>query len=127
MNVKIYNALRTERKNNKLWQLLEDFKIQIDDMVVVVPAGFLTNGASVPRMFWWLCPPLAGPFGDAAVVHDYMYFKNSKWSDRKQADQFLYQIGRTHGATWLQAQLVYRAVRIFGGSYWKQDLLNNRI
>jgi len=126
MSVKIYNALRTERKGNQLWQLLDDFKVKVDGVVIIVPKGFITNGASVPNAFWWLCPPIAGSFGEAAVVHDYMYFKGSKWSDREQADKFLYKIGRALGANWLQAQLVYRAVRMFGGNYWKQDTLGNQ-
>ncbi|MBP4002535.1 DUF1353 domain-containing protein [Pseudomonas koreensis] len=36
---------------------------------VYVPAGYLTDGASVPRLFWSLLPPW-GAYGQAAVVHD---------------------------------------------------------
>ncbi|MFJ7316815.1 DUF1353 domain-containing protein, partial [Pseudomonas sp. NPDC098747] len=36
---------------------------------VHVPAGYLTDGASVPRLFWSLIPPW-GAYGQAAVVHD---------------------------------------------------------
>nr|WP_290447174.1 DUF1353 domain-containing protein [Pseudomonas sp. 21LCFQ010] len=36
---------------------------------VTVPAGYLTDGASVPRVVWSLVPPW-GAYGQAAVVHD---------------------------------------------------------
>ena len=36
---------------------------------VTVPAGYLTDGASVPQLLWNLIPPW-GSYGQAAVVHD---------------------------------------------------------
>lgn len=36
---------------------------------VRVPRGYLSDGASVPRPFWNLIPPM-GPYGQAAVIHD---------------------------------------------------------
>lgn len=38
---------------------------------VYVPRGYLTDGASVPRIFWNLIPPW-GKYGQAAIVHDYL-------------------------------------------------------
>ena len=40
---------------------------------VDVPAGFEFDGASVPRLFWWLLPPLSGESAEAAALHDYLY------------------------------------------------------
>jgi len=125
MNVKIYNALRTERKGNQLWQLLDDFKVKVDGVVIIVPKGFITNGASVPTLFWWLCPPIAGPFGEAAVVHDWIYHPDSRFKDREQGDKVLMKIGIHRGATVARAQAVYLAVRSFGWKYWKQVSLRD--
>lgn len=38
---------------------------------VEVPLGYLTDGASVPRIFWNIIPPW-GRWGQAAIVHDYL-------------------------------------------------------
>lgn len=40
--------------------------------IVHVPVGFVTDFASIPRLFWNILPP-TGWYGAAAVVHDYCY------------------------------------------------------
>jgi hypothetical protein len=55
------------------WRVAQAFKYFIgsedSQQWVTVPAGYLTDGASVPRVFWSLLPPW-GTYGQAAVVHD---------------------------------------------------------
>lgn len=55
------------------WRVAREFRYMIgtedSHMWVTVPAGYLTDGASVPRIFWSLIPPW-GANGQAAVVHD---------------------------------------------------------
>lgn len=41
--------------------------------VFLVPAGVVTDGASVPRPLWWLYPPFGGEYDRAAIIHDYLY------------------------------------------------------
>ena len=47
---------------------------------VAVPAGFVTDGASVPRCFWWLFPPV-GRYFLAAVVHDWLLNTGVCWRE----------------------------------------------
>jgi hypothetical protein len=55
------------------WRVAQEFRYYIgsedSQQWVTVPAGYLTDGASVPRVFWSLIPPW-GAYGQAAVVHD---------------------------------------------------------
>lgn len=52
------------------WRVLTPFSYKIDEESwVTIPAGYLTDGASVPRLFWNMIPPW-GRYGQAAVVHD---------------------------------------------------------
>jgi hypothetical protein len=55
------------------WRVAREFRYMIgsedSQQWVTVPAGYLTDGASVPRIFWSLLPPW-GANGQAAVVHD---------------------------------------------------------
>ena len=60
-----------EKTRYKLEQPLELVGIK-------VPAGFITDGASVPRALWWLFPP-TGRYFQAAVVHDYLLSLGFKW------------------------------------------------
>lgn len=56
------------------WRVLRDFRFwgelpRLGRVWVTVPAGYLTDGASVPRIVWGLVPPW-GAYGQATVVHD---------------------------------------------------------
>jgi len=55
------------------WRVMDDFSFYVGEensgQRVYVPAGYLTDGASVPRLFWNIIPPW-GAYGQAAVVHD---------------------------------------------------------
>lgn len=54
------------------WVVTEPFVYNLgDSKYVCVPTGFLTDGASVPRVLWNIVPPW-GVHGQAAVMHDYL-------------------------------------------------------
>lgn len=58
------------------WRLHQPLEYEVgfigSGRVIEVPAGFVTDGASVPRPLWWLLPTW-GRYSRAAVVHDYCY------------------------------------------------------
>jgi len=61
--------------------------VEIDGVLITVPAGFETDYASVPRLpLMWL---IAGDVAhEAAVLHDFLYRIHSLPDvDRKQADE----------------------------------------
>ena len=49
------------------------YKLLCDEIRLgyLIPKGFVTDGSTVPRPFWWLFPPVSSYF-DAAVLHDYL-------------------------------------------------------
>jgi hypothetical protein len=61
--------------NWRQWRLEETLRYEIGALgsgdIIDVPAGFETDGASVPRMFWWLLPTW-GSYSRAAAVHDFI-------------------------------------------------------
>jgi hypothetical protein len=125
MHIEKLSNLVLEKLDNRLWRVHEPFSIRITDdayvnRVVIVPAGFVTNGVSSPRIFWSVCPPLAGPFGEAAVVHDYMYSCEGGKYPRVYADEVLVAFGYQNGASFVECGMVYLAVRLFGSSRFKK-------
>jgi hypothetical protein len=73
------NRLIVSHINERHWIVEQDWRTKF----CTVKAGFVSNGASVPRIFWWLEPP-AGRLFEAAVLHDYMYsnaVRHKKWAD----------------------------------------------
>lgn len=58
---------------NKRWQVIDGFCYYLDrdkQITITVPDGFLTDGATVPRLLHIVLPPW-GEYGQAAVLHDY--------------------------------------------------------
>src|SRR5262245_22776830 len=53
---------------------------------IVVPDGFVTDFASIPRAFWTIYPR-TGRYQWAAVVHDYLYWEQTL--SREEADHIL--------------------------------------
>lgn len=97
---------------NDVWRLASPLIYMSDEVgEIVVPEGFTTDFASVPRI------PLAffltGNMGRyAATVHDYLY-TNHRF-DRATADRIFLDALATTGIGWWVRQLMYAAVRIFG-------------
>ena len=80
-----------------------------------VPAGYVTNGASVP---WYLWPALGGPYDgpyrDAAVLHDYYCEKQLfTW---EQTHEMFYNASRRRGVSETKAKTMYLGLQLFG---WK--------
>ena len=84
----------------------------------IVPAGFGTDFASVPRLFWAVFPPY-GRFTKAAVVHDWLYRTHAV--SRKDADGIFHRIMRELGTKWWRRRLMYLAVRLFGWYGWRKN------
>lgn len=83
---------------------------------IIVPAGFKTDFASVPRLpVVWLL------FGDtarkAAALHDFLYTKPHN-TTREQADQVLREAAQLCGVGIFRATCLYLGVRIGGASHW---------
>lgn len=85
--------------------------------VVIVPAGFRTDFASVPRVpFAYL---LFGNVADeAAVLHDYAYTSEMTGITRKQADALFLEACKAMGTPSWKSRPMWLAVRLFGGRFW---------
>ena len=77
---------------------------------VEVPQGFTTNGASVPRPFWWFLHP-AGRAFEAAIVHDWRSYGQGR--PGLDADLEFYYNLRKCGVGPIRARVAYRAVRFY--------------
>lgn len=85
---------------------------------VTVPAGFVTDLASVPRLFWDILPPF-GTYTRATVVHDYLY--RTQLLPRDKADRILLQAMVACGTGLLARTIIYWNVRWFGEAAWLDD------
>lgn len=81
---------------------------------VIVPIGFETDLASVPRFFLtWLV--FGGLANEASVVHDYLY--RIKYPNKETADKEFYGAMITTGIPKWKAWCMWKAVSWFGPSW----------
>ncbi|ATV68264.1 hypothetical protein CTM92_06320 [Fusobacterium pseudoperiodonticum] len=104
---------------NGKFELVSDYIYQIENYVIKVPRGFITDYASIPRIF----RPIVLPYGKhsgASVVHDYLYSKDCDLDiERKKADKIFLEILKEEGVNPILARLMYIAVRVFGKIRYK--------
>ncbi len=93
----------------RTWELIAPLKFKSNIAGdIVVPIGFVTDFASVPRLplVWWLAGATAQR---AAVVHDYLYRKGK--FNRKIADRVFREAMQASGLNIVHRNLMYLGVR----------------
>jgi hypothetical protein len=110
--------------------LKQDFSVQIREMIFLAPEGMITDGASIPRLFWRLIgSPFTGKYRRAAIIHDAAYQgklelytdKGAKIStrlDRLSSDGLFLVLMEADGASQVLSHTIYQAVRIAGRWSW---------
>jgi hypothetical protein len=86
--------------------------------ILIVPTGFVTDFASVPRLFWSIFPPI-GTYGYAALFHDYVYWEQR--TPRADADRVFRDTMKELGVSKLVTFILYRSVRLFGLFAWHNN------
>ena len=103
----------------RLWKTYREFSYYLkepDGEKITVPAGFLTDFASVPRPLWVILPP-DGLYTQSAVLHDFLYA--TQILTRKESDDIFLDGMKILGVPFLVRQTIYRAVRMFGWIPWR--------
>lgn len=102
------------------WEVYNPFDYQSDtlDTTISIAKGFITDGASIPRIFWNILDP-TGPYFQAAVVHDYLY-RCQKFT-RHQSDDVLLEGMWVLNCKFREYCVIYVMVRLFGWNAWKRD------
>ena len=110
-----FTSLLFEHINGKEYKLIRPLLVTVDNQTTEIPAGFITDCASVPRGLWNLFPP-TGSYAKAAVFHDWLY-REGKLS-RKQADELFLDAMECLGVAWITRYSLYWGVRIGGWMAW---------
>ena len=114
----------TPYSDGKTWRLTEEFGYAIgsegSSNTINVPAGFTTDFASVPRLLWFFLPQW-GKYGNAAVIHDYLYYIQT--TSRTEADRIFLETMLVLDVPRWKRYCLYTGVRIGG---WWSWLVNSR-
>lgn len=93
----------------------------------MIPRGYITDHASVPRLAWAFIPPVADEIAEASIPHDFFYTKDSDFVPRKFADECLKELARVNGASWITSQAAYRAVRVGAKGLYRKQYSRDKI
>lgn len=97
------------------------FMVQIDNNIVTIPSGFITDLASTPRFLWSFYSPNDTRTIRPAVLHDYMYHCDTGYS-RLSADNIFYYGLLKHEVGGFRARKYYWGVRAFGWLFYNPKL-----
>ena len=100
-----------EEISDDRWELTEPVTYAGNTETFVVPAGFQTDFASVPRIFVWLLPRY-GKYTKAAILHDWLCARVREATfDRADADGLFRRSMRELGVPFVRRWLMWAAVR----------------
>jgi len=113
------------------------YRLDGEPREITVPAGMLTDLASVPRIARWLVDRV-GPHLEAAIVHDFLYIawqdvvggRGAREEDRRFADELMRVAMESAKVGATSRSVIHRAVKSFGRPayqepnerrYWRPD------
>jgi hypothetical protein len=99
---------------------MESFSVTWGDSTWLIPAGFRTDLASIPRFFQRLIPKV-GKHIQPAIVHDYFYVYGDKGIykiTKEDADQMFLDGMKHVGVSYWKRYAMYYAVRVGGRGVW---------
>lgn len=113
---KSYLLTRFCPDNANRWELCAPFVFSVDGVEFVVPKGFWTDFASVPRVFHLVLNPYE--LGCGPVPHDFGYFTGM--CNREFWDEVFLSCMELDGISWWRRRAAYSAVRAFGGLVFRR-------
>lgn len=99
--------------------ICQPFYYLVDGQRHVVPMGFTTDLASVPRILWSIYSPNKANTIPPAVIHDYLYFCPGEMS-RSEADSIFYDALIYKHVNTRTAFKYWIAVRAFGFTHFNE-------
>ena len=108
------------------------FKLDGVPREIEVPKGMLTDLSSIPRALRWVVSRV-GPHLEASILHDFLYIAwqdlpghGARDRDRDFADELMRVAMQEAGVSGVQIFLIHGAVRLAGGSAFRNADPGNR-
>jgi hypothetical protein len=86
---------------------------------IIVPAGFITDLASIPSVLWWWESPHETTLAPA-ILHDYLYWQQTCTKD--ESDAVMYLAMKKLELSFTKRELIYAGIRTpFALSAWNKN------
>jgi len=114
----ITDLVLLDNEDGKSWTVFRDLVWRTSEGYVLVPKGFKTDLASIPRALRSFYPK-TGKQNAAAVLHDYHYRTPELFTSKSTADKLFKEAMLSCGVKPFKANTFYLGVKWFGGSSWR--------
>lgn len=97
------------------------------DITHTVPIDFITDGASIPKIFWsWIGSPFTGLYKRPSLIHDWLYATQN--TTRLYADRIFLEGMQDRKVSFWKRQMMFYAVRFRGWIPWnkRKKILSNK-
>ena len=108
----------------ELWELADDWRVTVRGHEYVIPKGFITDGASIPRVLWRVCGhPMSTRRLPIAIFHDWAYDVECPFDIPRATADEIYRDGLVNplGFPGWKANLEYTMLRLCGGSHYRKE------
>ncbi|EAK1059721.1 DUF1353 domain-containing protein [Campylobacter jejuni] len=95
------------------FEVIQDYEFALLSFKGIVPKGFKTDGASIPRLFWSLFPPFKSEYFSACAVHDFLCEKANSRTDYRTADLALKEAMTLFGCSRLKIFVFYHSCNLY--------------
>ena len=110
---------KTQFYGDEHFLLLEDFTVKLSDTeTIVIPAGFISDFASVHKKLRWFISPTEKGIRRASLTHDWLYAVHIGKS-RKEIDAVFEKIMREDGFSRAKSKICFLAVHYGGKRHYK--------
>ena len=121
MNNIIFKTHREDTRGN-VFTVIYPYRVNCGGRNFLIPRGFESDGASVPRLFWRTVFPNSDSHATTAgIAHDFIYRMQPENWTRRDADRMFLALLVEFGAPIRAALMAYCAVRLFGGIAWREN------
>jgi len=115
------------------WEVIEDFIFApVTGPKILIPRGFAFDGASIPRMFWWLLNPtgillIPGLIHDFAYRYEFLFLVQSVCTiekqpvTRKEADDLFMGLCLEVNGMPVISGISWSLLRLFGSIAWNKN------
>ena len=92
-----------------------------------MPEGYISDGSSIPKIFWSLIGSPMGESAQSGFLHDFLYTKQGNVQtligfpiSRKRCDDIFLESMKVLKINFFKRRLIWLAVRIFGETAWRK-------
>ena len=113
------SELHTKHIDGRIFELLEPLIYETwEKEIITVPKGFISDGASIPKICWSIIGHPMGEYAPAAWIHDFLFVTQPV--TRKEADRIFIEAMADLGVAFWKRKTMHFFVRICGWGAWQK-------